>query len=802
MSRLDPVECTFEVAGTPSAPGSDPQWRVLRADVAQRIDHPWLALITIVTDATDVRVEELLGRPATLSWERASLDAGPQIVRGLVTRAEYVGTFDRQLHARVRLEPALALLRHWRRRRIFEDRRPHEIAGEVLGPVFTEHDATLFDDALIRAYEPRDHAVQYDETDLDFVRRVLADAGIAFMFDPQAGTDHVRLVDHNDGFLAVGNGREPNDLPAPPEIRVISTRPEEATEESIQSFSAGYEVTTARVTASGWDFKHRDPTRLRSSSSTGARAASGEWIEHTRGRLVELERGEGPTDDATPWLSQHAAERAALEAVELVGRGIVTLFAAGTSFKLSEHPHDDFNGTPYLLTRVSHRIEIPSAAVSGDGRASTYHNEFSCVPLERPYRPARIAAPAVHGPETAIVVGPRHEDVYTDRHGRVHVQLHWDERDPDACQCWLRVSQAWAGLGFGTLFLPRVGMEVIVSFLGGNPDRPIVTGCVYNALNVPPVELPDHKTQSTIRTSSSPGDRGHNELRFEDGAGREEVYLRAQRNLREWVGADHSTTVGRDQTLHVGRNQAVTIAGDRESVIEGEHRHTVRKDEWCHIQGSSIVGVGKSEHVHIGEHLELYVNHAKAPEAEPPKRVDGAKVHVGGDAHVEATRTQTLLCGESRVVMDTECIDISAPKSITLTVGETSLLITADGLTIRGGAVLVATHGPDDAARLELRPDRAALKSPGVAVIKGNGALAMFDGDAAVSGKAVTINGVDSMELGASTVAVVSEAALGLHAQTLEWLGDLVTIESHPATEALHKIRAKVEEALAKSDGA
>jgi len=779
MTRLGPVECSIDFTDAASVAAADPEWRVLRADVAQRIDHPWLAVVTIVTDVLDTCVEELLGRPAMLTWERPGLDAGPHVVRGVVTRAEYVGTFDRQLHARFRLEPALALLRHGRRRRIFEARKPHEIASEVLGPVFEGYGATLLDDALVRTHDPRDYAVQYDETDLDFLRRVLAEAGIGFMFDPSADVDHVRLIDHDDGFLAVGNGRQPNDLPSPPEIRVISTRPEEAAEESVQSFSSSHDMATGRVTASGWDWKHRDPTVLRSSCATGARATSGDWIEHARARLVELDRGDGPTDDATPWLARHAAERAAVEAVELVGRGIVTLFAAGTVFKLSEHPHDDFNAVPYLLTRVTHRIEIPSATISGATKASTYHNEFSCVPMDRPYRPARLAPPHVHGPETAIVVGPRHEEVFTDRHGRVHVQLHWDERDPDACQCWLRVSQAWAGLGFGTLFLPRVGMEVVVSFLGGNPDRPIVTGCVYNALNVPPVELPEHKTQSTIRTSSSPGGRGHNELRFEDGAGQEEVYLRAQRNLREWVGSDHDTTVARDQALQVGRNQTVTIAGDRTSKIEGEHRHTVGKHEWRHVMDSSFVRVERSGEAYFGEHVAMYVNQSKGSEAQPSKRIDGAKLHVGGDAHVEATRTQTLLCGESRIVMDTRGIDISAPDHITLTVGGTSLELRADGALLGGVAVrLVAKPDGENSpsSQLALAPESASLISPTKASITGGTADILLQDDAEIKGRHVGINGVDSAEMSGPSIVIDADTSLDLISKAVKWIGDHVEI--------------------------
>lgn len=765
MPHLSPVGCLLELLGAPPVAGLDPEWRVLRADVSQRIDHPWLAVLAIVTDTVETSVEELLGRPAMLTWVRASLDAGPQVLRGLVTRAEYVGTFDRQLHARIRLEPALALLRHGRRRRIFEQRPPHEIARDVLEPVFSQHDATLLTDALTRVHDLRDYVVQYDETDLDFLRRLLAMAGIAFMFDPSLDVDHVRLVDHNDGFLAVGHGHWPNGLPNPPEIRVISTRPEEATEESVQSFSASHEVTTARVTTSSWDFKHRDPTRLRSSAATGARAASGESLEHTGVRLVELDEGNGPTDDPTPWMSQHAAERVALEAAELGGRGIVTLFSAGTVFKLSDHPHDELDAATYLLTRVTHRIEIPSAAVSGAGRGSTYQNEFTCVPFDRPYRPARLAGPHVHGPETAIVLGPRNEEVHTDRHGRIHVRLHWDERDPESCQCWLRVSQAWAGLGFGTLFLPRVGMEVVVSFLDGNPDRPIVTGCVYNALNVPPVELPEHKTQSTIRTSSSPGGRGHNELRFEDGADREEVYLRAQRNLREWVGSEHRTTVGSDQTLHVGHDQTVTIAGDRKSTIDGTHEHVVGGDERYLVKGFVHHEVSQGEIKSIGKAWSLLVNMAgkRSPGMRP---VDGGWIYVDGDSFIEATREQILACGDSRIAIHPRRIDVEAPEVIRLAVGGTSVVLTARDLRAFAASIGLSVSGAPMSGpgetELVLAPDHAALTSTTRVSVKGGSAETVLDGNVTINGDTTTIHALTLAEMTApeTSIEATTEARL------------------------------------------
>ena len=386
MARLSPIECALELATDPAAPGSEPPWHVLRAELAERLDHPWLAQVTVVTDVIDARVEALLGRAATLWWERPGAEVGAHHAHGLVTRAEYLGTFDRQLHARLRLEPALALLRHGRRRRIFEDASVPAIVTEVLGPVLDAHGAELLGDDLAEPHAERDYCVQYDETDLDFVRRILAEDGIALTFDPLAEADHVRLVDTNDAFLPAGHDRLPMGPHGLPEVPLIPIRAEEAEEESIQSLRASRAVTTARFTASAWDFKHQPPTRLRSTASTNLEHDCGERIDHATMRLVELQRGDGPTDDTTPALAQLAAERAHGEAVELTGRSNVVCFAPGATFHLCGHPHDELDDRDYVLTRVLHRIEIPSAAVGGDGRSSSYLNELSCVPLSQPYR--------------------------------------------------------------------------------------------------------------------------------------------------------------------------------------------------------------------------------------------------------------------------------------------------------------------------------------------------------------------------------------------------------------------------------
>jgi len=195
-----------------------------------------------------------------------------------------------------------------------------------------------------------------------------------------------------------------------------------------------------------------------------------------------------------------------------------------------------------------------------------YSNAFECIPADRRYCPPRtLKRPRVLGPQTAIVTGPSGEEIHTDAHGRIKVHFPWDRLNPadDCASCWLRVAQSWAGRGFGTWFLPRVGMEVVVEFLEGNPDRPLVTGCVYNPDTALPYPLPDEKTKSTIKTQSSPGGEGFNELRFEDAKDAEEIWIHAQKDLNVKVLNNESTSVDIDQSLQVGGNQTIVVKGNQ-----------------------------------------------------------------------------------------------------------------------------------------------------------------------------------------------------------------------------------------------
>jgi type VI secretion system secreted protein VgrG len=300
---------------------------------------------------------------------------------------------------------------------------------------------------------------------------------------------------------------------------------------------------------------------------------------------------------------------------------------AGQTFELDEHPVGALN-RGYLLLSVRHTGRQPEVltfeqAMNEDKDKEAYRNEFLCIPAQVPFRPARgTPRPTIAGAQTAIVVGPPGEEIHTDEHGRIKVQFHWDRegKNNDKSSCWIRVSQAWAGPGWGALYLPRIGQEVVVEFLEGDPDRPLVTGSVYNGQNPTPISLPDNKTRSTLRSSSSPGNNGFNELRIEDSAGEEEIFLHAQKDFNIVVENDKTQMVGGNETLLVKKDRSRTIEGNQslevkkndDSVIGGNQTLEVVKDRSTTVTGNHTESVVGDQSISVGGNQNLTVSLASA----------------------------------------------------------------------------------------------------------------------------------------------------------------------------------------------
>ncbi|MEX1367462.1 MAG: type VI secretion system tip protein TssI/VgrG [Nannocystaceae bacterium] len=668
-------------------------WQVRELELDEGLDRPYVLDLRLITDELEVEVDRLVGARLSLSCQRGDDE---RLVHGIVMRAGYLGTYHDRLHLRLEVGPSLARLGLGQRSRVFQGKSVVQIVEEVVADAFGMDERTIDTSRLRRSYEELDYCVQLRESDLGFVDRILAREGIGYAFEHGETAETMVLFD--DPRALSGASLSPADERehAAPVIGVSTTASERAGTETIVSFEWRRAARLQRAELSAWDWKPWDPSPLRSSThdEEPAPGAYGEHYAHDARRVVE-QQGHGPHLDYTGRGAGDVHERQVVGSQTARGRGNVLAFQPGRTFELEGHPYAALDRS-YALTQVVHRADCPESDAddTGIGAGANYENRFECVPAELPWRPRPRPRPTIHGHLLATVVGPAGEQIHTDEHGRIKVWLHWDrEQGPTVADasCWLRVAQPWAGPGWGSMFIPRVGMEVLVSFADGDPDQPMCVGCVYNGHNRPPYPLPQERTKSTIKSSSSPGGEGFNELRFEDAKGQEQIFVHAERDHDEEVGRNHSRSVGHQESIRVTDDRSVTVGGSQTVTIEGNHRVAV--------QGTSREGTPLP-----GPHYSIEI-----------------------DSELSVSANKTIV--------------LEANESITLQVQGTRLTLTPTGAVLQAGQGAAVTL--DAAALMKSSPGASVLLDPqgglAIAAMVGPGmpgaALAM-DGAAKLSSQA------------------------------------------------------------------
>jgi type VI secretion system secreted protein VgrG len=333
-------------------------------------------------------------------------------------------------------------------------------------------------------------------------------------------------------------------------------------------------------------------------------------------------------------------------------------------------------------------VHKPADAAQG---GLAYCNEFTCILAGVPFRPRRqTPRPVVGGPQTAVVTGPSGEEIHTDKYGRIKVQFHWDRegKQDDKTSSWVRVAQATAGAGFGSVFLPRIGWEVVVTFLEGDPDQPLVTGCVYNAQTMPPYALPANKTRTLIKTQSTPGGGGWNELRFEDKKGHEEVFLHAQKDLNEVVLHDHSTQVTSNQSDSVGADQSITVGKNRTKNVSKDEKTTIGQDRTENVAKNETVAIGINRSHAIGSNDSLAVG--------ANQRTDVAQeqhVAVGSNRVVQVRADDVLEVGGDKKQTVGANFAVTVKTKYQLQQGGTTFKLDGGKTLLQGGDAIEITHG-------------------------------------------------------------------------------------------------------------
>lgn len=544
-----------------------------------------LDLLAENSKAPSVKAEKIIGKNVTVSLQLAG--GSKRFFNGIVSRFSQGAVDDRFTHYSATLVPWIWRLTLWSDCRVFQSKNVQDIVKQV----FSDADYSDFRFALTKAYTPMDYCVQYRETHFNFISRLLEQDGIYYYFEHKDSSHTVVFSDAPQGHL-------PN-----PKQKSAAFGPHAgvAEEDFVDSWRVEKRLHPGKFTHRDYHFQMASKT-LEQSQPTKIKIGENGPLEIFDYPGEYAQRFKQPDQR----LSKVQPEGKKLAEVRMdeeetsheihIGSSSCRAFTAGYKFDLTGHLNASLNGT-YVLSSVHHSAGQVPGYVS-DVPSAPYVNSITCIPYAVPFRPPRTTPkPIVQGLQTAKVVGASGE-IWTDRYGRIKVQFHWDRdgTNDDHSSCWVRVAQSWAGKNWGSWFLPRIGQEVVVAFLEGDPDAPLVVGSVYNSENMPPYTLPDNQTQSGIKSRSSlhGSSSNFNELRFEDKKGTEEVYLQAEKDWnvlvkhdktqeikndeKSTIGNNRTKSVGNDESVTIGHNETISIANDLKRDVGMKETFTVGTD--------------------------------------------------------------------------------------------------------------------------------------------------------------------------------------------------------------------------------
>ncbi|MDI7608201.1 type VI secretion system tip protein TssI/VgrG [Cronobacter sakazakii] len=568
----------------------------------EALSEPFMFTLTLL--GTDARADRsaLLGQPVTVTIPTQALMT-PRYLNGKVTRVavsavELSGT--RYAAYELTVEPDLWPMQRDRNLRIFQGQTVPQIVKTLLG-----ESRVNMEERLSGSYRVWEYCVQYQESSLDFISRLLELEGIAYHFRHEQDRHTLVLTDAPGHY-------EP--FPGYETIPYHVTPSGGSTdEEGISQWALEDSVTPGIYSLDDYDFRKPNAWLFQARQNPLSPQPGSIDVYDWPGRFVEHGHGE--------FYARIRQERWQVEHRQTQGTATALGIAPGHTFVLRNAPFFGDNGE-YLTTIAHYRFEENRYA-SGPDSNTLHEIRFEVIPADVPYRPAQKTPwPRTYGPQTAKVVGPQGESIWTDKYGRVKVKFHWDRlgKGDDTSSSWVRVSSAWAGQGFGGVQIPRVGDEVVVDFINGDPDRPLITGRVYNEASMPPWALPAAATQMGFLSRSKDGSPDNaNALRFEDKAGEEQVWLHAEKNMDTEIENDETHSVGSNRTKTIGANETTTVKKNRtETVVENEtitvHQNrteTVDGNETITIHSNRTETVDQNEDVRIGQNQSVTVNGAQ-----------------------------------------------------------------------------------------------------------------------------------------------------------------------------------------------
>ncbi|MHC4399530.1 MAG: type VI secretion system Vgr family protein [Planctomycetota bacterium] len=636
--------------------------------------------LDMISDDPAIDPAAVVGKNVTFSIELA--DGSPRCFNGFVSRF-FAGDEDGgRRNYRAEVVPWLWFLTLTSDCRIFQEKKVPEIIEQVFGDLgFSD-----FDLSEVKGDHPkRDYCVQYRETLFDFVSRLMEEEGIFYYFKHEDAKHTLMLADQKGAYFDCGE--EEAHYPRERGPRPII--------DHLTGWEHGYEFRTGKWSQTDYNFE-KHPARNEGTPANllmTSEPSTVEWDDVDKFEFYDYP-GKYPEKDQGAAYTRLRIEEEEVEHDVVNAASTCRTFTPGGKFKIQSHRSSTEEGKRFVVTSIQHTASEPQAYETGGSVDESYSNTFTCIPESVTFRPARTTAkPVVQGLQPAVVTGPAGEEIWPDKYARVKLQFFWDregQRDENT-SCWVRVSQDYAGKGWGSMCIPRIGQEVLVAFLEGDPDRPVVTGRVYNDDQMPPFGLPGSKAVSGLKSNSTPGGGGYNEISADDTKGKEKVTIHGQYDMNttvehdqtttvhnnrtdtidvddsETVGANQTINIGADQSITVGANQTLSIGADQTTSINANQTLSVAADQTQNVGANRAVSVAASDSVEVGADRSVNVSADLSMDA-------GANVAVSSGANTDVTAGAN--------------ISISASGTITISAGGSSIEIGASGIKIISPAIV------------------------------------------------------------------------------------------------------------------
>lgn len=630
--------------------------------------------LELISTDNEMKFDDVVGQQVTTILV---LEDDERFFNGYITEFRYLGIDGPYSRYHATIRPWFWLLTRTSDCRIFQKMKVTDIIKEV----YRLNNMTDFEERYSGTYREWDYCVQYNESDFDFVSRLMEQEGIYYFFEHKADKHVLVMADDASAHETFPGFAE---IPFNSNFDML-----DASFDSLDTWAAVQSIMPGKYAIQDYDFENPKVDLLAKFSQK-----AGHTMPINDPEIFDYPGEYVNRDEGTNYVEIRLQElQCKQERMHATGgcRGL----SPGYKFNLTDFKREDQN-KEYLTVSISHEINNNGFFSGEDTGETVYRCKVEVMDVAKmPFRtPRRTPKPIVRGPQTAIVVGPSGDEIYTDKYGRVKVQFHWDRyggKDENS-SCWVRVSQLWAGAKWGGIHIPRIGQEVVVSFLEGDPDRPLITGSVYNANCMPPYTLEANKTQSGIKSRSSMdgGPDNFNEIRMEDKKGSEELYIHAEKDQNNIVENDETTNVGHDRTEDVGNNETISIGNNRqESVgndetisIGNDRQETVGNDEAISVSNNRTRNVGKEETINIGESRTHSVGKDESILISDDQNVDIGKkqlIQIGADQNLAVGGERATDVGKDDSLVVGKKLVIDVGDSVTLKCGSAKITMKKDG---------------------------------------------------------------------------------------------------------------------------